>query len=90
MTDICNLASLASHPELLKVASKLLAWSTSEESVTRFLEEAVPLLREMTAAQYVVLACAEKGKWRSIAATGSEQSLPLELLAEVVQYWLDG
>ena len=79
-----SLASLESHPALAETASKLFYWAAMESDPAVFLRQALPLVGQTIGGDYLALAQGEKGQWRTLAASGPQRALPIELLAEAL------
>ena len=63
---------------------ELLAAANQAEEPANWLASALPAIAADLAAGYVALAVAEGGRWNTLAEAGSARSLPVELLAEVL------
>lgn len=61
-------------------------WMSASDAVdaTDFLRRALPILRELVAAEFVAVHCADAGEWISVATAGSRREVPVELLAEAL------
>jgi transcriptional regulator with GAF, ATPase, and Fis domain len=79
-----NLQRIESHPSAVPVAPKLFDLASQLDSVDKFLVAAIPTLRETADCRYLAVVQGEKGAWRTLAASGTERSLPVDLLAEVL------
>jgi Nif-specific regulatory protein len=84
LARIKNLVTAKDSPALIQAASKLFYWSAVETDPAVFLRQALPLVGQIVAVDYVALVHGEKGRWRIIAASGPERPAPSELLAEVL------
>ncbi len=67
-----------------RLAEQLLVLAAEQEQAQAFLAQALPLLLAATGADYVSVRRGERGKWRSVAATGLRQEPPLGLLTEAL------
>ena len=63
---------------------KLLAAANQADEPGNWLASALPTIAADLAAGYVALASADAGRWKALAETGPARSLPVELLAEVL------
>src|SRR5688572_16784052 len=70
--------------ELAPLAGKLLELSAAVATTPIFMEQALPAVRQVTAAEFVAIVRGEKGRWRTLGVAGAERALPAELLAEVL------
>ena len=73
-----------SHPLASELAFQVLAAAARHTEVTQFLDEALSDLSQATGSEYMALVRPDAGKWRTVAATGPDRTLPVELLAEVL------
>jgi Nif-specific regulatory protein len=78
------LQSLEAHPALAEAASRLFFWAAQEADPAAFLRQAVPLVNQTLGGEYLALLRGEKGQWRTLAASGPQRSVPMEILAEVL------
>ncbi len=75
---------LHSHPALVPVAAELLCGSSGAGDPSAYLAAALPTVAEAADADYAALASAAAGQWTVSAEAGSPQTLPVDLLAEVL------
>ena len=68
----------------LNLSLQLLAAANQADEPGNWLASALPAIASDLAAGYVALAVADGGHWNALAQTGSARSLPVELLAEVL------
>ncbi len=66
------------------LALKLLAAANEAEEPGNWLAAALPAIAADLAAGYVALVVADAGRWNALAEAGPARSLPVELLAEVL------
>ncbi len=79
-----NLQRIESHPSVVPVVPKLFDLAGQFDSVDKFLAAAIPTIRETADCRYLAVAQGEKGAWRTLATSGTERPLPVDLLAEVI------
>jgi transcriptional regulator with GAF, ATPase, and Fis domain len=77
-----EIQSLESHPALADAASRIFYWAAVEHDPVVFLRQSLPLLAQTLGGDYLALVHGEKGRWRTIAASGPEKAVPGEQLAE--------
>jgi len=78
-----NLSDSHSHT-LSRLAQQLLLLAAEHEAPIDFVEDALPPLMAAGPGDYLALVRGERGKWHTLAATGLEKNVPLDLLAEVL------
>src|SRR5690606_6676827 len=76
--------SLPLAPSAQAVAADFLWQAAAATSLTDFLLEAWPLMLQVVPLEYIALVAATGGEWRIIGAAGQPRSLPIALLAEVL------
>jgi Nif-specific regulatory protein len=67
-----------------EIAAKIIRLSAGAEREDALLGVALPLIGSTVGADYSALVRGEKGQWRTIASTGIERTLPVELLSDVL------
>lgn len=77
-------ALIDDHPSIAEPAAKIFSLAAESTIPAEFLSAALPVFREATGTQWAALLRAEKGRWRSLSATGAAKSPPPELLTEVL------
>jgi Nif-specific regulatory protein len=66
------------------VAAKVFYWAASESDPAVFLRQALPVAAQALGGDYLAVAKGEKGVWRTLASSGPQRALPVELLAEAL------
>jgi transcriptional regulator with GAF, ATPase, and Fis domain len=79
-----ELATLEQHPAWAETASRLFFWAATATDPISFLRQALPLTSQTLGGDYLALIKGEKGKWRTLAASGPERPAPAELLADAL------
>jgi len=79
-----EIPNLGTHAALAETASKLFYWAAAEYDPAVFLRQALPLIAQTLGGEYLALIHGEKGRWRTVAASGPERAVPSELLAEAL------
>ncbi len=82
--DLGIVDQLRDHPALVPVAAALLCRAAEAEQPDAYLASALPMVLAAAEADYAALAVAAAGAWSVSAQAGSPQTLPLDLLAEVL------
>jgi len=72
------------HPDLTPLVIELLWQLVHSESIQSFLDSALLAISSDTRASYIALAVAEAGQWTVLSDVGRPQSLPVDLLADVL------
>jgi transcriptional regulator with GAF, ATPase, and Fis domain len=74
----------AGRPTPTNLSLDLLATANQSDDPIAWLRAALATIAAELSASYAALVGAEEGRWSAVAETGSARSLPLELLAEVL------
>lgn len=82
--DPALLDRLRAEPAAAVVAAALFRHSSLHDDVPGFLTAGLPLVVEALRAEYAAVAGPEAGRWGVLADAGRKQSLPAELLADVL------
>jgi transcriptional regulator with GAF, ATPase, and Fis domain len=72
------------HPPLWSVVAELLWKSAHAEDATAFLNQVLPAIFAQAGGDYALIAAPLAGRWTVVGEAGAGRSLPLELLAEVL------
>ena len=79
-----SLELLDAHPGLAEPAAKLFVLAGQEAPFARFLDGALPCLREAAGAEWAAYVRGEKGQWKVLSHSGAKRPLPTELLGEAL------
>ena len=79
-----DLDKLRAKPALAALAAELSARAATSSSAADYLNDSLGQLNEAALGDYAAVARIESGRWQVVAHTGSRQTLPTELLAEVL------
>ena len=79
-----GLATLEQHPAWAESASRLFYWAAVETDPVAYLRQALPIASQTLGGDYLAVLKGEKGKWRTVAASGPERAVPAELLADAL------
>ena len=82
--DLGIVDQLRGHPALVPVATALLCRASEAEQPDAYLASVLPMVVAAAGADYAALAVAAAGEWSVSAEAGSPQTLPVDLLAEVL------
>ena len=82
--DHNTIEQLRGHPALVPVATELLCGASGADDPSAYLAAALPTVAAAAEADYAALASAAAGQWTVSAEAGSPQTLPVDLLAEVL------
>ena len=82
--DTCLSDLIREAPDLATLAADLLWWSCHSDDTDAFLAAALPGLAEALRSDYLAVAVARAGRWTVLGDTGGPRSLPVDLLAEVL------
>ncbi|HEX7446256.1 MAG TPA: sigma 54-interacting transcriptional regulator [Pirellulales bacterium] len=75
---------LAEHPELARTAAHVLSWGNHQTDAASLLAAVLPELAAALKADYLAVVRLSRGEWSVVAEWGGKQSLPIELLADVL------
>ena len=70
------------HPNLAQAAAKIFYWAATDKDSAVFLTQALPWACQALDGEFLAIATGQKGVWRTLGASESHRSLPVELLAE--------
>ena len=70
-------------PNLSPIAAELLWEASHSDDPATFLALVLPVVSAAIGGDYAVVAAAAEGRWSVLGETGTQQSLPIELLADV-------
>ena len=79
-----NVHSLRSRPAIAALAAEMASRAAVVESATAFLTEILPGIVEVAHGDFAAVAIIEAGRWSTIANAGQRQSLPIDLLSDVL------
>ena len=82
--DSSTWEQLRAHPALSPLAVELLWQANRADDPTAYLAAALPAVAAAAGADYAALAAPAGGKWSVLAQSGNERTLPIDLLAEVL------
>lgn len=82
--DRATFEPVRQHPQLAALAAEFLWFGASGASPAQFLSVSLPKLSAALGGDYVALAKALEGRWTSLADAGVTQTLPVDLLADVL------
>ena len=75
---------LADDPAMARVAARILSSGVEASQLADFWTMVLPVLMPAARGDFVVLAAPAAGKWIALAKAGSPQTLPADLLADVL------
>jgi transcriptional regulator with GAF, ATPase, and Fis domain len=78
------LTLLRTHPGLAEVSARLFYGAATLHDPGLYLQQALPLVGETLASEYLAIVRGEKGQWRIVGSFGSRRPLPAELLADAL------
>jgi len=84
MSTTTEFARFAAHPSALALSTRALFLANQSDTPHQFLQQALPLAVDALEATYLAVAHGARGKWRIVADTGREESLPLDLLSDAL------
>ena len=76
--------NIRNQPQLWQVVAELLWKATHADDATIFLNHILPAIFAQLGGDYAFVAAPIAGRWTVIGEAGTGRSLPLELLAEVL------
>ncbi len=76
--------NIRNQPHLWQVVAELLWKAAHAEDATSFLNQILPAIFAQAGGDYAFVAAPIAGRWTVIGEAGTGRSLPLELLAEVL------
>jgi transcriptional regulator with GAF, ATPase, and Fis domain len=65
-----------------ELACQLFQLAAAEHEPAAFLRQALPLVARMLGVDYLAVLQGAKGQWRTVAVSGTERAVPLDLLSE--------
>jgi transcriptional regulator with GAF, ATPase, and Fis domain len=75
---------IRNHPKVAPIAAELLWQAGQADDPALYLAAALSILSAAIGSDYLAVASARAGRWTVVAETGSPRSLPIDLLAEVL------